>query len=137
MGKVLIVKNNGVEKDIYTYALLSYQEQTSYYYLASGENERNLSEIKGEFGDEGLILLVTYEETEKKEVQNIFIGDNVTIEGTNKIFYNMRVYLTKEFHSRAIQSVLEKIDLDLSGDYGYKQYVIMSDMESLYTELCE
>lgn len=137
MGNVLIVKNNGVEKDIYTYALRSYKEQNSYYYLASRENEDNLIEIKAQYKNDGLIMLVTYEDTEKKEVQNVFIGDNVTIEGTNKIFYNMRVYLTKEFHSRAIESILEKIDLDLDGDYGYKRYVIMSDMESLYTELRE
>ncbi len=137
MGRVLIVKNNGVERDIYKYAMLSYEEQNSYFYRAGGDNEKNLVEIKENFEDDGLILLVTYEDTDRMEIQNVFIGENVIIEGTNKILYNMRVYLDKKYHSRAIQSIIEKIDLDLSDDYGPKQYVIMSDMESLYNELRE
>ena len=47
------------------------------------------------------------------------------------------VHLTKACHQRVIESIIDKIDLDIDADFGYGQYVIMNDMESLYQELRE
>ena len=49
----------------------------------------------------------------------------------------MRVYLKKTCHERVIASIIDKIDLDIDADFGYGQYVIMNDMESLFYELRE
>ena len=49
----------------------------------------------------------------------------------------MYIHLIKSRHEKVIQSIIDKIDLDVDADFGYGQYVIMSDMESLYQELRE
>lgn len=142
MGEVLIIKNNEIDSDIYRYAYQSYSQDTRNYYCSSGVNEKNVKEIKKEFKGNGMILFLTYQEIKdndklKKEILDIFIGDDVNIDDNNNIFYNMKIHLKNDFNSNAIQSIIEKIDLDLSEDYGHNQYVIMSNMESLYDELFE
>ena len=49
----------------------------------------------------------------------------------------MKVYLSREKESATIESIVDKIDLDLSKDFEKNCYVIMSSMESLYDELRE
>ena len=45
--------------------------------------------------------------------------------------------MKKTCHERVIASIIDKIDLDIDADFGYGQYVIMNDMESLFYELRE
>lgn len=142
MKKILIIKNNEIDSDIYRYAYQSFSQSTRNYYCSRGDNEKNVIEIKKDFDGNGMILFLTYQEILekdkiKKDIVDAFIGENVIIDNNNNIYYNMKLHLKKDFNSNAIQSIIEKIDLDLSEDYGRNQYVIMSNMESLYDELRE
>lgn len=139
MGKVLIIKNNNSDERINSYAKQSYEQGKKYYYnsVDGTLNEQGLMELKKNFDGNGIILMITYEDSEQKEIKDVFIGDEVDINNRNSIEYIMRVYLTKTCHERVIASIIDKIDLDIDADFGYGQYVIMNDMESLYYELRE
>ena len=139
MGKVLIIKNNNSDERINDYARQSYEQgKKCYYNSADGTlNEQALMELKENFEGNGIVLMITYENSELKEIKDVFIGDEVHINDRNSIEYVMRVYLTKMCHERVIKSIMDKIDLDIDADFGYGQYVIMNDMESLYYELRE
>lgn len=43
--------------------------------------------------------------------------------------------MEKSSDARAIESIIDKVDLDLNKDFASKTYVIISDMQSLYEEL--
>jgi len=49
----------------------------------------------------------------------------------------MRLHLNRQNHERTIDSIIDKIDLDINLDFNSDTYVIMSDMDSLYEELKE
>lgn len=139
MGKVLIIKNNNCDKRINNYAKQSYEESKKYYYnsVEGTLNGHALIKFKEEFDDNGIVLMITYENSELKKIQDVFIGDEVNINDRNSIEYVMRVHLTNEHHKRTIESIIDKIDLDVDADFAFGHYVIMNDMESLYQELCE
>lgn len=141
MGKVLIIKNNNSDERISRFAKESYEKKEKRYYnsLDGTVNEEKLKLLKEKMDDKGnnIILIITYDNLEQKEIKDIYIGDDVKINGNNNIEYVMRVYLTTEQHKRVIESIIDKIDLDIDEDFGLGQYVIMNDMESLYYELCE
>lgn len=139
MGRVLIIKNGNSDERINNYARLSYEQRKKYYYnSADGTlNEQALIELKKEFAGDGIVIMITYENAELKEIKDVFIGDGANINERNSIEYIMRVHLTKSSHQRVIESIIDKIDLDIDADFGYGQYVIMNDMESLYQELRE
>jgi len=139
MGKVLIIKNNNSDVRISQYAKQSYDEEKKYYYnsLDGTLNWQSLARIKEKFDGNGIVLLITYENSQLKKIKDVFIGDNVNINDKNSIEYIMRVYLTNSEHERVIKSIIDKIDLDFDEDFKYGHYVIMNDMESLYQELNE
>ncbi|MBQ3583628.1 MAG: dNTP triphosphohydrolase [Lachnospiraceae bacterium] len=139
MGKVLIIKNNNRDERINNYARQSYEQSKKYYYNAVDGtlNEQALNKLKDNFEGNGIVLMITYENSELKKIKDVFIGDEVDINDRNSIEYIMRVHLTKSCHERVIASIIDKIDLDIDADFGYGQYVIMNDMESLYHELRE
>lgn len=139
MGKVLIIKNNNEDVRIHQYAEKSYKENKRYYYNPADStlNGEGLKELKDKFEGNGIALLITYENSELKEIEDIFIGSDVNINYKNSVEYVMKVHLTREQHKRTIESIIDKIDLDLSEDFGYGRYIMMSDMESLYQELRE
>ena len=139
MGKVLIIKNNNEDVRIHQYAEKSYQENKKYYYnpAYSTLNEEGLKELGDKFEGNGIVLLITYENSELKEIEDIFIGADVNINEQKSVEYVMKLHLTGERHKRTIESIIDKIDLDLSEDFVYGRYIMMSDMESLYQELRE
>lgn len=139
MGKVLIIKNNEKAGKISDYAKESYEKSRKYYYN-SGDgtlNEQSLVKLKENLDKKSIVLMITYENTDVKKIKSIFIGDVIGINAGNNIEYIMWIYLTQSSHERVITSIVDKIDLDMDVDFGYGEYVIMSDMESLYWELRE
>ena len=139
MGKVLIIKNNNSDTRIHDYAKQSYELGKKFYYnsVDGTLNEVALKELKDRFEGDGIVLMITYKNSELKEIKDVFIGDNVNINSKNSIEYIMRIYLSSSCHERVIESIVDKIDLDVDYDFGYGKYVIMNDMESLYQELRE
>lgn len=137
MGKVLIIKNNDKDSDIYNYAKKSYLEKVKGYYNTrdDSENEKYLITIKDKFEENGLILFVTYDST--KIIQDVFIGSRVSINARNNIEYFMEIHLSYDDNKRTIQSIIDKIDLDISKDFDTKCYVMMCNMYNLYQELKE
>lgn len=139
MGNVLIIKNNNPDSEIYNFAEQSFfRGERRFYNTQNGTpNEEYLKKIKGKFGKEGIVLLITYNGDDENKIQDIFIGSDVKINSENNVDYIMRIRLSGEKESRAIASIVDKIDLDISKDFEPYCYVIMSDMESLYEELRE
>jgi len=143
MGNVLIIKNNSKSSDMYKHANQSYKSGEMRYYIArdGSSNENNLIEIKDkckdEEDDENIVLFLTYEDAKKQIIDDIFIGDRVEITDKNNINYIMRLHLNRQNHERTIDSIIDKIDLDINLDFNSDTYVIMSDMDSLYEELKE
>ncbi len=139
MASVLIIKNGDNTNKIHFYAEESYKSgKKGYYNSVDGTlNEQALIGLKDKFGKHGIVIMITYENLDLKEIKDVFIGDEARINNNNSIEYNMYIHLIKSRHEKVIQSIIDKIDLDVDADFGYGQYVIMSDMESLYQELRE
>ncbi len=139
MGKVLIIKNNNGDGRIHNFAEESHMySEMRYYYSAFGTpNYFCIEEYKKDFDDKGLVLLITYNTSDVEVIKDIYIGDTVKITDENKIEYIMRVHLTEKENERTIDSIIDKIDLDLSKDFDNECYVMMSNMESLFEELHE
>ncbi len=134
MGKVLIIKNNNSIEHIHQYAQESYEKNEKRFYISGDET---LKEMKNKFEGNGIVLMISYEKSDSNVIKDIFIGSDVNINDKNYIEYIMKIYLTSERHKRTIESITDKIDLDLATDFGPGHYVIMSDMESLFQELHE
>lgn len=139
MGRVLIIKNGNVDGRIHEFASQSFEQGKRCYYnsVDGTSNEQALIELKREFAGDGIVIMITYETSELKEIKDVYIGDGVNINDRNSIEYIMRVHLTQAYHQRVIESIIDKIDLDIDADFGYGRYVIMNDMDSLYWELHE
>lgn len=139
MGRVLIIKNGNSDARINDFARQSFERNKIRYYnsVDGTSNEQALIKLKKEFAGDGIVILITYENPKLKDIKDVYIGDGVNINEKNSIEYIMRVHLTKACHQRVIESIIDKIDLDIDADFGYGQYVIMNDMESLYQELRE
>ena len=136
MGNVLIIKNNSIGSDIYNFAMESFKMAKKGYYntIDNSENEEYLKKNKDKFGNNGILLFVTYNGDEMREVKDIFIGSNVEINAKYNVEYYMKVHLDIVAHERVIKSIIDKIDLDINKDFEENCYVILSDMDSLFEE---
>ena len=132
--RVFIIKNNKKDSEIYKVAEESFKQNQPRYYLTAGENKESLNDAT-ELGDSGQILLLTYSPDRLTEIQDVFIGYKASVISENKIQYTMKRHLQIENDRRAIDSIVDKIDLDIVNDFTDKTYVIVSDMQSLYEEL--
>ncbi len=140
MGNVFIIKNNDLESDIYKFAKESFEKKEKRYYnsLPESDNEGYIKKKKNLVDNSNcIILFITYNGENENKIENILIGDDVKITENFNIEYEMKVYLSREKESATIESIVDKIDLDLSKDFEKNCYVIMSSMESLYDELRE
>lgn len=139
MGNVLIIRNNNRKSDIYNFAKDSYYERKIGYYntVDGSPNESYLKKIKDKFVGNGIMLLISYDGLQTNVIEDIFIGSQVEINEQNNVKYAMKIYLEKEYHERVIDSIVDKIDLDINKDFENGCYIIMSDMDSLYQELRE
>ena len=138
MKKVFIIKNIGNNATkINQYAEESYINNERRYYNTSNYslNQEYLMNSGLSIGDKGLILLISYDNA--KEIKELYIGDDAEIVGDWNISYIMYRKLTIENDKRAIQSIIDKIDLDIDKDYDKNTYIIISYMESLYNELAD
>ena len=81
--------------------------------------------------------MINYCDREFKNINDMYIGDNGKINSNNSIEYIMKVHLTNKNNKRTIESIIDKIDLDVDADFDNGCYVIMNDMKSLYQELLE
>lgn len=139
MGNVLIIKNNGKDKRIGYFARQSFEEKTIKYYnsLNGTLNEESIIKIRRKLQTNAIVLMINYSDANFKNICEMYIGDNGKINSNNSIEYVMKVHMTFDNNRRAIESIIDKIDLDIDGDFGLGCYVIMNDMESLYQELYE
>lgn len=139
MGNVLIIKNNNPISDIHMYAEESLLKRKGRFYCTydGSSDEKYLKRIKEKFGEDGIVLLITYNGADENKIRDIFIGSDVKINEKNNVDYVMQIRLSGEKEGRAIASIVDKIDLDISKDFAPYCYVIMSDMDSLYQELKE
>lgn len=142
MRNVLIIKNNDKSSDMYIHAKQSFDIKKERYYNTSdnSKDEETLKTMKDEFNnskDKGLILFITYDGKKDNQIQEIFIGSIIEINEKCNVKYKMEVHLTNEYAERAIESIVEKIDLDISKDFENTCYVVINNMDSLYSELME
>ncbi len=132
--RVFVVKNNDVATNIYKNAEMSFLNESQEVYYTQKENRQHLAE-EAEIGDSGLLLMLTYDREGAGEVRDIFIGEKAEVLADWKITYIMRRHLQGEQDARAIQSIIDKLDLDIFEDFSENTYVLVSDMQNLYTEL--
>ena len=134
--RVFIVKNNSFQSDIYKNAEKSFLNDTKEQYYTWKENRKRL-EKEAQKGDKGLFLFLTYGEDKAKDVTDIFIGEEAEVLEDMSVTYKMRRHLSGENDARAIQSIIDKMDLNIDEDFTENTYVLVSDMRSLYEELRE
>lgn len=142
MRNVLIIKNNDKSSDIYKYAKESFVTKEERYYntLDDSEDEKTLKIMKDKFNNgksKGLILIITYDVKKDNQIQEIFMGYIIEINDKYNVNYKMKVHLTNKYAERAIESIIEKIDLDISKDFEKMCYIAINNMDSLYGELME
>lgn len=141
MGNVIIIKNNNELSEIHKYAEQSYNNNQVRFYNSTDntDNESCIRDIKEKLSknnsNDTLLLLITYEEN--SNIKDMFIGNNVKINEQNNIQYQMHIQYKSPEQDRTIQSIVDKIDLDLNTDFADYHYVMNSDMEVLYQELRE
>ena len=87
MGKVLIIKNNNSDERIHRYAMESYEQgKKCYYNSVDGTlNEQALMELKKNFEGSGIVLMITYENSDLRKIKDVFIGDEAYINHKNSI----------------------------------------------------
>lgn len=138
MNKVLIIRNNDRKNKIYENALESYHKgERKRYYSPKSLDVKELKELREISNKQKILLLISYTKAEPTQIEDIFIGNISDITEDGKIIYLMKVHMEYEKNSRAIESIIDKIDLNISEDFSSDQYIKVSSMESLYSELRE
>ena len=138
MNKVLIIRNNDRKNKIYENALESYHKgECKRYYSPKTLDVKELKELREISNKQKILLLISYTKAEPTQIEDIFIGNIYNITDDGKIIYLMKVHMEYEKNSRAIESIIDKIDLNISEDFSSEQYIKVSSMESLYSELRE
>ncbi len=138
MNKVLIIRNNDRKNKIYENALESYHKgECKRYYSPKTLDVKELKELREISNKQKILLLISYTKAEPTQIEDIFIGNISDITEDGKIIYLMKVHMEYEKNSRAIESIIDKIDLNISEDFNLEQYIKVSSMESLYSELRE
>lgn len=134
--RVFIVKNNSFDSAIYKNAEKSFNQGAVEKYFTRRENQKRLAE-EAQVGDKGLFLFLTYGGDKAKDVTDLFIGEGAEVLGDWSVTYKMRRHLSGVNDLRAIQSIMDKMDLNIDEDFTENTYVLVSDMRSLYEELRE
>lgn len=138
MNKVLIIRNNDRKNKIYENALESYHKgECKRYYSPKTLDVKELKELREISNKQKILLLISYTKAEPTQIEDVFIGNISDITDDGKIIYLMKVHMEYEKNSRAIESIIDKIDLNISEDFSSEQYIKVSSMESLYSELRE
>lgn len=134
MKRVFIIRNNMANREIYSNACESFEEKGKGEYYVRGKNKESLNRVAKK-GDRGLVLLLTYNADDPTKILDIFIGDDAEMISDERIEYSMKRHLEGDNDLRAIDSIIDKIDLDITHDFEENTYVMVSDMQSLYEEL--
>ena len=134
MKRVFIIRNNMANREIYSNASESFEEKGKGEYYVRGKNKESLNRVAKK-GDRGLVLLLTYNADDPTKILDIFIGDDAEMISDERIEYSMKRHLEGDNDLRAIDSIIDKIDLDITHDFEENTYVMVSDMQSLYDEL--
>lgn len=134
MKRVFIIRNNMANREIYSNASESFEEKGKGEYYVRGKNKESLNRVAKK-GDRGLVLLLTYNADDPTKILDIFIGDDAEMISDERIEYSMKRHLEGDNDLRAIDSIIDKIDLDITHDFEENTYVMVSDMRSLYEEL--
>lgn len=132
MGNVLIIKNHSKTSDIYKYASKSFVDKSIGYYNTCYENETYIKKVANKFRDAGIVLFITYGQD---YIEDIYIGSDVKVNDNYNVEYCMKIHLNRDNDERVIDSIIDKIDLDITKDFEPNCYMIVSDMDSLYNEL--
>lgn len=134
MKRVFIIRNNMANREIYSNASESFEKKGKGEYYVRGKNKESLNRVAKK-GDRGLVLLLTYNADDPTKILDIFIGDDAEMISDERIEYSMKRHLEGDNDLRAIDSIIDKIDLDITHDFEENTYVMVSDMQSLYEEL--
>lgn len=134
LKRVFIIRNNMANREIYSNASESFEEKGKGEYYVRGKNKESLNRVAKK-GDRGLVLLLTYNADDPTKILDIFIGDDAEMISDERIEYSMKRHLEGDNDLRAIDSIIDKIDLDITHDFEENTYVMVSDMQSLYEEL--
>lgn len=134
MKRVFIIRNNMANREIYSNASESFEEKGKGEYYVRGKNKESLNRVAKK-GDRGLVLLLTYNADDPTKILDIFIGDDAEMISDERIEYSMKRHLEGDNDLRAVDSIIDKIDLDITHDFEENTYVMVSDMQSLYEEL--
>lgn len=133
MKRIFIIRNKG-NQGIFDNAQSSLDDKDKGLYYVRGKNKESLNRVAKK-GDRGLVLLLTYNADDPTKILDIFIGNNAEMISEDQIEYRMKRHLKEDNDLRAIDSIIDKIDLDITHDFEENTYVMVSDMQSLYEEL--
>lgn len=140
MKRVFIIKDKYYEKESW----ISKNAQNSlsrrckaYYNIMAGSKDENYvkDENNVKKGDCGIILILSYSAT-SDQIESVYIGETILNEKEN-LEYSIYRKIGNTVGKRAIQGIIEKIDLNIDKDFSKQSFVKISNMESLYDELRE
>lgn len=146
MKKVFIIRDymqNSTMSKIGTKADESYQTKNprNYYFGKYSRDQAYVKSSEVENGEEGIMLMLSYVDDGKHKTPNrVYIGFakyHEGGEGGGKLEYTMYRCIKSEDASRAIDGIVDKIDLNLDTDFEEGAYLKISTMKSLYDELEE
>lgn len=146
MKRVFIIRDympNSTISKIGTKADESYRTKNpgNYYFGKDGRDQAYVKNSEVKNGEEGIILMLSYVDDKKhKTLNRVYIGFAKYYEdseGASKLEYTMYRCIKSEDASRAIEGIVDKIDLNIDTDFEEGAFLKISTMKSLYDELEE
>lgn len=115
----------------------SYKQKAKRYYniRKSGKDQDCVENSKIKEGEGGIIMILSYIYSEQR-IDRVYIGTAV-FNAQRNLEYTMHRCIKSEDASRAIDGIVDKIDLNLDTDFEEGAYLKISTMKSLYDELEE
>lgn len=144
--RVFIIRDymqNSTMSKIGTKADKSYQTKNprNYYFGKDSRDQAYVKSSEVENGEEGIMLMLSYvDDGKRKTLNRVYIGFakyHEGSEGGGELEYTMHRCIKSEDASRAIDGIVDKIDLNLDKDFEEGAYLKISTMRSLYDELEE
>lgn len=140
MKRVFIVRDcvyHSSVSEIGKIAEESYKQKAKRYYniRKGGKDQDCVENSKIKEGEGGIIMILSYIYSEQ-HIDRVYIGTAV-FNAQRNLEYTMYRCIKSEDASRAIDGIVDKIDLNLDTDFEEGAYLKISTMKSLYDELEE
>ncbi|MDE7434812.1 MAG: dNTP triphosphohydrolase [Lachnospiraceae bacterium] len=115
----------------------SYKQKAKRYYniKKSGKDQECVENSKIKEGERGIIMILSYIYSEQR-IDRVYIGSAV-FNAQRNLEYTMYRCIKSEDASRAIEGIVDKIDLNIDTDFEEGAFLKISTMKSLYDELEE